>query len=211
MRHFTMRISILVWLLSICSITFLGACRFSLACELKITAQYIESSCGSTNGVRFDELSVDTFYTDGKPKIYKVVCSYSANPYANGPADKVKDQIYFDGDKGNCYWSKDTASNGTYRNFGLSRAMLDEINNSSRDSAVETRTYISEDSMVVTGGKPSRNAELYPASVALKCPLRFKSNTWYYVDFRDQRYEAYLYVDSNMGFHLSQNDKPTNF
>jgi hypothetical protein len=211
MRHFTMKYSFINWLILFCSICFLGSCRFSLACDLKITEKYIESTCGLTNGVRFDELSVDTFYTDGKPKIYKVVCSYSANPYANGPADKVKDQIYFDGDKGNCYWSKDTASNGVYKNFGQSREMLDDINNSSEDSFVETRTYISEDSMVVTGGKPPRNAELYPARVALKCPLRFKANTWYYVDFRDQRYEAYLYVDNNMGFHLSQNDKPTNF
>jgi len=171
MRHSTMRFSNAIWLLT--SITFLGACRFSLACELKITEQYIESSCGLTNGVRFDELTIDTFYTDGKPKIYKVVCSYSANPYANGAADKVKDQIYFDGDKGNCYWSKDTASNGAYRNVGLSRELLDDINDSSKDSFVETRTYITGDSMIVTGGKPPRNAELYPARVALKCPLRF--------------------------------------
>jgi hypothetical protein len=189
----------------------IGACRFSLACELKITEEYIESTCGLTNGVRFEELSVDTFYSDGKPKIYKVVCSYSANPYANGPTNKVKDQIYFDGDKGDCYWSKDTATNGVYKNFGVSREMLDYINESSEDSTVETITYITEDSMVITGGKPPRNIEAYSARVAIKCPLRFKPNTWYYVDFRDQRYEAYLYVDSIMAFHLSKNNKPTNF
>jgi hypothetical protein len=211
MRHFNMRFSITIWLIFICFITLLGACRFSLACELKMTKEYIESSCGLTNGVRFEELSVDTSYSDGKPKIYKVVCSYSANPYANGSANKVKDQIYFDGDKGDCYWSKDTVSNGVYKNFGVSREMLDDINELLEDSTVEIRTYITEDSMVVTGGKPPRNIEAYSARVAIKCPLRFKPNTWDYVDFRDQRYEAYLYVDSNMVFHLSKNDKPTNF
>lgn len=210
-QHFIMRFSVTIWLLFICFISLSGACRFSLACELKVSEEYIESTCGLTNGVRFEELVVDTFYADGKPKIYKVVCSYSANPYANGPANKVKDHIYFDGDNGDCYWSKDTASNGVYKNFGVSREALDDINESSEDSIVETRTYISEDSMVVTGGKPPGNIEAYSVKVAIKCPLRFKPNTWYYIDFRDQRYEAYLYVDRNMVFQLFQNDKPTNF
>lgn len=206
-----MRFLFTIWLLLICFITLLGACRFSLACELKITEEYIESTCGLTNGVRFEELRVDSFYADHKPKIYKVVCSYSANPYANGPANKVKDQIYFDNDKGDCYWSKDTGSNGFYKNFGVSREMLDNIVEPLEDSMVEARSYITEDSIVVTGGRASRSIEAYSARVAIKCPLRFKPNTWYYVDFHDQRYEAYLYVDSNMAFHLSQTNKPTNF
>src|SRR4030095_1159485 len=97
MRHFTISPPLIACLIFTYSMIFLNACRFSLACELKMTEKYIESSCGLTNGVRFEELIVDTFYADGKPKIYKVVCSYSANPYANGPADKVEDRIYFDG------------------------------------------------------------------------------------------------------------------
>ncbi|WP_462263591.1 hypothetical protein [Ferruginibacter sp.] len=190
---------------------FLGACRFSLACELKMTDEYIESTCGLTNGVRFEELNVDTFYTDGKPKIYKVVCSYTANPYANGPADKVRDRIYFYGNKGDCYWSKDTATNGVYKNFGISREMLGDINDLLNDSAVEIRTYITEDSMVVKGGKPPRNVELYSTRVTIKCPLKFKPNTWYYVNFYDQRYEAYLYVDNSMAYNLFKQSLPTNF
>ena len=191
--------------------TLLEACRFSLACELKMTGEYIESTCGLTNGVRFEELNVDTFYTDGKPKIYKVVCSYTANPYANGPADKVGNRIYFDEQKGDCYWLKDTATNGVYKNFGLSREMLDDISDLSKDSASEIRTYITEDSMIVKGGKPTRNVELYSTRVSFKCPLRFKPNTWYYVNFYDQRYEAYLYVDNKMAYNLFKISLPTNF
>lgn len=176
-----------------------------------MTEKYIESSCGLTNGVRFEELIVDTFYADGKPKIYKVVSSYSANPYANGPADKVKDRIYFDGQAGNCYWWKDSATNGVYKNFGVSREMLDGTDDLSQDSIVEVRTYITQDSMVVTGGKRAKNVELYSARTAIKCPLTFKADTWYYIDFHDQRYEAYLYVDSNMTYNLSKINKPTNF
>ena len=189
----------------------LEACRFSLACELKMTEKYIESSCGLTNGVRFEELIVDTFYADGKPKIYKVVCSYSANPYANGPLDKVEDRIYFDGREGDCYWWKDSATNGAYKNFGVSRERIDGIDDLSQDSIVETRTYITKDSMVITGGKPSASIDLSSTRVTIRCPLRFKPNTWYYIDFRDQRYEAYLFIDRNMTYNLSPINKPTNF
>src|SRR5258706_9591683 len=118
MRHFTMRHYTITCLILMCSMMFIEACGLipSLGCELKMTGKYIQSTCGLGNGVRFEELIVDTFYADGKPKIYKVVCSYSANPYANGPADKVKDRIYFDGQEGNCYWWKDSATNGVYKN-----------------------------------------------------------------------------------------------
>jgi hypothetical protein len=211
MRHFNMHLSVILSLIFICSMTLLGSCGYSLSCDLKLTEKYIESSCGLTNGVRFEELIVDTFYADGKPQIYKVICSYSANPYANGPLSKVEDRIYFDGQNDNCYWSKDSATNGVYKNFGVSRELLDGTDDLSRDSIVEIRTYVTRDSMVVTGGKPPKNIELYSARVAIKCPLKFKPNTWYYVDFRDQRYEAYLYVDSNMTYNLSKINKPTNF
>jgi hypothetical protein len=209
MRHFTMRLTIFLGLIFVCFVYLLEACSFSLVCQPKMSKAYIESSCGLTNGVRFEELMVDTFYSDGKPKIYRVKCSYSANPYANEPASKVKDRIFFDGDEGGCYWFKDTASNGLYLNFGVSRERLDN-KNSAEDSAIVTTTYITYDSMVVTGSR-SINSEAYTAGEALKCPLSFKPDTWYYVDFRDQRYEAYLYVDSKMVYHLSKNDKPTNF
>lgn len=208
---FTMKYSFINWLILICFILYLSACRFSISCDLKITDEYIESTCGLTNGARFEELIVDTFYTDGKPKVYKVICSYSANPYANGPADKVKDRIYFAGDNGDCYWSKDTATNGIYRNFGGSRELLDDTYNSLSDSAIITRAYVTEDSMVVTGGKPRRNIEAYSSRISIKCPFKFKPDTWYYVDFWDQRYEAYLYVDNNMKYQLFKISKPTNF
>lgn len=170
MHHFNTRFSIVVYLIFVCSIVFFDSCSFSVACELKITGKYIESSCGLTNGVRFEELIVDTFYADGKPKIYKVICSYAANPYANGPADKVEDRIYFDGKNGDCYWWKDSATNGVYKNFGVSRERIESRDSSLQDSVIETRTYITEDSMVVTGGKPT-SIDLYSARAAIKCPL----------------------------------------
>ena len=211
MRHFNIRLSVITSLIFICSVGFLAACGFSLACDLKMTEKYIESDCGLTNGVRFEELIVDTFYADGKPKIYKVLCSYSANPYASGSADKVGDRIYFGGRGSDCYWWKDTATNGVYKNFGVSREILDGTDDLPQDSVAEIKAYITKDSMVITGGKAPRNIDLYSAGVAIKCPLRFKPDTWYYIDFRDQRYEAYLYVDSNLTYKLFQVDKPTNF
>ena len=206
-----MRLCSITCLILMCSTIFLEACGLipSLGCELKMTKEYIESSCGLINGARFEELIVDSFYTDGKPKIYKVVCAYSANPYAN--SGKSEDRIYFNGRDGDCYWWKDSATNGVYKNFGVSREILDDKDDLSQDSIVEIRTYVTKDSMVVTGGKPPRNVEQYSEGVAIKCPLRFKRNTWYYVNFRNQRYEAYLYVDSNMTYNLSKINKPTNF
>lgn len=204
-----MKRSNIIVLLFYCSITFLAACNFSLSCDLKMTEEYIESSCGLTNGVRFEELGVDSSYEDGQPKIYTVLHSYGANPYANGPADKVKDRIYFNGDKGNCYWRKDTSTNGVYKNFGGSRELLEDINDSLERPEIITTTYITKDSMVITSNKPLRNMDVHYVSV--NCPVRFKSSTWYFVDFHDQRYDAYLFVDKDMKFQLFKNNKPTNF
>jgi hypothetical protein len=211
MQHFTMRTDTIIYSLLMCFIVLLGACGLipSLGCELEMTRQYIQSTCGLTNGVRFEELIVDTFYHDGKPKIYKVVCSYSANPYAN--SNKVGDRIFFEGRDNSCYWGEDSATNGVYKNFGVSRAKLDSTEDFSQDSVVELKTYVIVDTMVSIGRKPPRNIAQYSARVAIKCPLRFKPNTWYYVDFRDQRYEAYLYIDSAMTYNLSKINKPTNF
>ena len=133
--------------------TFLQACRFSLACEVKMTDKYIENNCGLTNGVRFEELNVDTFYADGKPKIYKVVCSYSANPYANGPANKVKDRIYFN-EQAVTWWT-DTSTNGLYRNYGNARELLNTVKEPpTKDSTIGKIIYMSRDSIVTIGPKP---------------------------------------------------------
>jgi hypothetical protein len=205
-----MRIPVVIPIL-LCFTFYSGACRFSLACDLNVTATYIENSCGLGNGVRFEELAVDSFSDDGVPKVYKVAGSYAANPYANGPSDKVKDRIYFAGRKNDCYWRKDSATNGIYRNSGVSRELLNGKEELSKDTAAEVRTYLTQDSLVVTGGKADRNIELYSAGTAIKCPLTFKANTWYYIDFRDARNAAYLYIDRNMNFTLYKIDIPTNF
>jgi hypothetical protein len=40
-----------------------------------MTAEYIKKDCGLYNGVRFEELKVDSFNTADTPGVYKVVSS----------------------------------------------------------------------------------------------------------------------------------------
>ncbi|MEO7306642.1 MAG: hypothetical protein ABIR78_08320 [Ferruginibacter sp.] len=172
-----------------------------------MTDAYIESSCGLTNGVRFEELIVDTFYADGKPKIYKVVCSYSANPYANGPADKVKDRIYFDGKAGT--WWTDTSTNGLYCNYGNSRKLFNKAKETpTTDSSTEKIIYVSRDSIVRMGPKPDLSE--YESRRQITSPVKFKSGTWYYIDLHDYHI-AYLYVDKNMNYNISTINTATNY
>lgn len=207
MRHFIMRPSIIVSLILICSITFLATCRFSLACEVLMTDKYIENSCGLTNGVRFEELIVDTSYEDGLPKVYKVVCSYSSNPYANGPANKVKDRIYFN-DQAITWWT-DTSTNGLYRNYGNSRELLNNAKQTpTTDSNTVKTIYMSRDSIVTMGPKPDLRE--YESRRQMTSPVKLKSGTWYYIDFHTY-YAAYLYIDKNMKYTIRTINTATNY
>jgi len=172
-----------------------------------MTGKYIESSCGLTNGVRFEELNVDTSYDDGIPKVYKVVSSYSSNPYANGPANKVKDRIYFN-DKAVTWWT-DTSTNGLYRNYGNSRELLNKAKQTSTtDSSTVKIIYMSRDSIVTMGPKPDLSE--YESRRQMTSPVKLKSGTWYYISFHTY-YAAYLYVDKSLNYTISTINTATNY
>jgi len=172
-----------------------------------MTSNYIESSCGLINGVRFEELKVDTFYSDGSPKIYKVVGSYSTNPYANGPASKVKDRIYFN--ELEVKWWTDTSTNGLYRNYGNSRELLNTAKQkSTTDSSTEKIIYMSRDSIVTLRQKPDLSE--FESRRQMTLPIKFKAGTWYYVNFRTY-YAAYLYIDKSMNYTISTITTATNY
>ena len=70
---------------------------------------------------------------------------------------------------------------------------------------------ITKDSSVRFGGKPTGNPGNYHPVKHFVCPIKFKPATWYFLNFFDQRYEAYLYVDQDMNYKIEKISLPTNF
>lgn len=174
-----------------------------------MTGDYIESTCGLYNGVRFEELWVDTFYEDNTPKIYKVVAA------VKGRLDESKtkniDRIYFNDPSGKYIWWTDTTATAVYHNLGIYRERMDIKENVQADTSKEVEVVITNDSVVRYGGKTTANFENYSSEKHFVCPIKFKPETWYYLNFYDQRYEAYLYVDKNMNYRINKISLPTNF
>lgn len=174
-----------------------------------MTSDYIESTCGLSNGVRFEELRVDTFYDDNTPKIYKVVAAFKGR--LDESKTKNLDRIYFNDPSGKYIWWTDTTATGVYHKTGIYREQIDIKENMQGDSSNEIEVVISKDSVVRYGGKPTTNFENYSSARHFVCPIKFTPDTWYFLNFYDQRYEAYLYVDKNLNYRIDKISLPTNF
>ena len=83
-----------------------------------MTNDYIESTCGSHNGVRFEELQVDTFYQKNTPKKYRVVIAFEGR-LKDSIYKKQINRIYFNRPAGMYLWRIDTLTNGVYQKWGI--------------------------------------------------------------------------------------------
>ena len=211
MRHFMSRLHTIQIFLFITLTTLLMSCGLipNLGCEIKMTDDYIKSTCGLYNGVRFEELRVDTFYDDKTPKIYKVVLAFEG--HLDETQTKDLNIIYFNSLSGKYTWWTDTTTNGLYHKWGIHHEQIDKTKEIPQDTIKEVKINITHDSIVRIGTNQSINLEKYTSKKHLTCPIKFKADTWYYITFYDQRYEAYLYVDKDMKYRIDKISLPTNY
>jgi hypothetical protein len=181
----------------------------NLGCDITMNEDYIESTCGLHSGVRFEQLQVDTFYQDKTPKKFRVVLSFEGHLKDSIYKTQI-DRIYFNRPTGMYVWWTDTTTNALYHKWGIHKERID-IAEIPQDTTKETVVQITHDSIVTTGPKPSINFEKYKSERHLTCPIKFRPDTWYYITFFDQRYEAYLYVDKDMNYKVDKISLPTNF
>ncbi len=173
-----------------------------------MTNEYIESTCGLYNGVRFEELKVDSFYDNKTPKIFRVVTAFKGR--LDESKTKKLDRIYFNDSSGKYLWWTDTSTHWVYHKWGIQKERIDIRDTIPPDTSKEIEVVITKDSVVRYGRKPRVDLESYNSEPYLICPIKFKPDTWYYLNFSDQRYEAYLYVDKNMNYRIDKIDLPTN-
>jgi hypothetical protein len=183
----------------------------SLGCNLYIDKESVKSSCGLTNGVRFEELKIIGSESSNSLEVYQVVSSfYCYNPGVKEPQTFWPEELYFDKPNGHYLWSTDTSTNGIYIRKGPWR---DKIQNDggNLDSVIKAKK-----------AEPEKNRNDYDHRTGIAdfelgstsrstCPAKFKPNTWYFVNFYDKRYAAYLYVDNEMNFKIDKINLPTNF
>ena len=179
-------------------------------CDLKMTNDYIESSCGLHNGVRFEELQVDTFYQDNTPKKYRVALAFEGR-LKDSIYKKQIDRIYFNRPTGIYLWRIDRTTNGLYHKWGIHRERIDKNATAIKDSVTEVHVITHYDSIQQLEAETNAKIKEYEAKLLWTCPVKFKPDTWYFISFRDQRYEAYLYIDKNMNYKIDKISLPTNF
>jgi hypothetical protein len=175
-----------------------------------MTYDYIESSCGLHNGVRFEELKVDTFYQDNTPKIYRVVLAFEGRLKDSIYKQQI-DRIYFTRPTGLYLWKTDSSTNGLYYKSGIYRERIDSGAAFIGDSIVEAHVITDYDSIQKLETETKIKIKNYEATLQKTCPVKFKVDTWYFVNFYDQRYEAYLYIDKDMNYKIEKISLPTNF
>lgn len=196
--------------LTITLTTALASCGLipNLGCDIKMTKEYIESTCGLYNGVRFEQLQVDSFYSDNTPKIFRVVTAFKGR--LGESKTKNRDRIYFNDSSGKYIWWTDTTTHWIYHKWGTHKERIDIRDTVPPETSNEVEVVITKDSVVRLGSKPRVDLENYNSEPYFVCPIKFKPDTWYYLNFYDQRYEAYLYVDKNMNYKIEQINLPTN-
>jgi hypothetical protein len=190
------------WLIAITSFISCGHIP-KLGCDPKITNDYIESTCGLHNGVRFEELSVDSFYEDNTPKIFRVVVAFRGH-LKDSIYNTQIDRIYFNRPTGMYLWQTDTLTNGVYHKWGIHKERIDKKEAVLTDSIAEVTVITDYDSIQKRENETKIRVKEYEATLQKTCPVKFKPDTWYYLNFYDQRYEAYLYVDKGMSFNLDK-------
>jgi hypothetical protein len=174
-----------------------------LHCDLAINKNYIESSCGLTNGVRFEQLQVDSFYEDKTPKIFRVVIAFEGHLKDSIYTNQV-DRIYFNRPTGMYVWSIDTNSNGVYRKWGMHKERIDRPEKEISSKTAEIIVISDHDSIQQLANETKLKISEYQAGLHKTCPISFTPDTWYFINFFDQRYEAYLYIDKTMNFNLEK-------
>jgi septin family protein len=174
-----------------------------------MTSEYIESTCGLHNGVRFEQLQVDTFYEDKSPKKFRVVLAFEGH-LIDSIYNKQVDRIYFNRPTGMYLWRTDTFSNGMYHKYGMHKERINKME-VALDSVTETRVIADYDNIQKLEAETKAKIKQYQSTLQKTCPEKFKPNTWYYITFFDQRYEAYLYVDKEMNYKIEKISLPTNF
>jgi hypothetical protein len=212
MRHFMSRRFLTVFS-SLIGLTILYAsCGLipNLGCDIKMTEDYIESTCGLHNGVRFEELQVDTFYQDNTPKKYRVVLAFEGH-LKDSIYKKQIDRIYFNRPTGMYLWRTDSSTNGLYYKWGIHKERIDKKFEIITDSTSEVTVITDYDSIQKLEAETKMKIKEYEAKLLRACPVKFKPDTWYYVNFYDQRYEAYLYVDKDIHYRIDKISLPTNF
>jgi hypothetical protein len=211
MRHFMSRLFLLLTSFIIL-LTVLISCTLipNLGCDLKMTNDYIESSCGLHNGVRFEELQVDTFYQDNTPKKYRVVLAFEGR-LKDSIYKKQIDRIYFNRPTGMYLWRTDTSANGLYHKWGIHRERIDKNVAAITDSTTEVHVITDYDSIQKLEAETKAKIKEYEGTLQWTCPVKFKPDTWYFMNFHAQRYEAYLYVDKKMNYKIDKISLPTNF
>ena len=212
MRHFMGRLlTIKIFLIILSTVTFLSCGLVpNLGCDIKMTDEYIESTCGLHNGVRFEQLQVDTFYEDKTPKKFRVVLAFEGR-LKDSIYKKQIDKIYFNRPTGMYLWRTDTSSNGLYHKWGIHKERIDKNLRVASDSVSEVRVITDYDSIQKLEAETKAKIKAYEAKLQWTSPVNFRPDTWYYVTFFDQRYEAYLYVDKDMSYRIDKISLPTNF
>jgi hypothetical protein len=175
-----------------------------------MTDDYVEGICGLHNGVRFEELQIDTFYQDNTPKKYRVVLAFEGH-LKDSIYKKQIDRIYFNRPTGMYLWRTDTSNNGAYYKWGIHRERIDKRIEFISDTSSVITVVSDYDSIQKLDAETKIKSKEYESKLLKTCPIKFKPNTWYYVSFYDQRYVAYLYVDKDMNYRLDKISLPTNF
>ncbi len=175
-----------------------------------MNSTYIESTCGLHNGVRFEELQVDSFYDDNSPRVYRVVFAVWGSLKDSIYRTQI-DRIYFNRPTDMYLWHSDTSSYAVYRRVGLDRERIDRKAELVVDTPALVNLITDSDSLLNLEAETNGQVRAYQAALSKTCPLTFKPDTWYYVDFYDQRYRSYLYVDRQMNFRLDKISLPANF
>ena len=156
-----------------------------LGCTPSVNINYIKSSCGLTNGIRFEELIISPGDSYKIPVKYRIKMIFECfNPGSDTVQTYWPKTLYFNKPNGHYLWKVDSTSDfGTWTRRGYT---------GEPDDSTKSFNFISGQSYRI-------------------CPVKFKPNTWYFISFFDQRYVAYLFVDKSYQFKLTKFNLPTNF
>jgi hypothetical protein len=169
--------------------------------------EYIESSCGLINGVKFEELTIIEFDSSNFPSQYKVVSSFGCyNPGLDTVQTFWPDRLYFNKPNGHYLWRIDSTANGTYQVVGLYRKRTDVEEEDPK--IIEITDSMQKQKFIDSISNMPKRTDVNSSPI---CPTKFKGDTWYFVNFNDQQYVAYLYVDKKMAYNLHKINLPTNF
>lgn len=154
------------------------ACKHEDVCKTTMTVDYIEHSCSLINGIQFDELRVDTFGIDHLPYVFYLKECFSYGKYRSENGNESIDNIiFFNKPSVNYAWQTDS-SRGIFNISVVEYKYRGSISSKDRsDHSYQIRSDT--------------------------CPVRFKPDTWYLVDFRPAtqiKHMEFLHVEKGNKF-----------